>query len=97
MSPGWLQPGRRAFGLMLGLRRLLRPGVAGLGATVAAEATRRLAALRAEERGVPFPCALREAGEDDSGHGPSLLRHIGKDCRGPASNYGPSDLSPSTE
>src|SRR5262249_1805096 len=94
MSPGWLQPGRRAFGLMLRLRCLLLPGVPGLVAAIAVEATRRLAALLAEEGGVQFPAALRAAGEADSGHGPSLLRHLGKDCRGPASNYGSSYLSP---
>src|SRR5262245_20739512 len=94
MSPGWLQPGRRAFGLMLRLRCLLLPGVPGLVAAIAVEATRRVAALLAEEGGVQFPAALRAAGEADSGHGPSLLRHIGKDCRGPASNYGPSDVPP---
>jgi hypothetical protein len=78
VSACWLQAGRQAFGLMLGLRRLLCPGVAGLVAAVAVEATRRLATLLAEEGGVQFPAALRAAGEADSGHGPSLLRHIGK-------------------
>src|SRR5437868_4832845 len=63
---------------MPGLRRLLRPGVPGLVAAVAVEATRWLAALLTEEGGVQFPAALRAAGEADSGHGPSLLRHIGK-------------------
>src|SRR5262245_7315912 len=79
---------------MLGLRRRLLPGVAGLVAAVAAEATGRLAALLTEEGGVQFPAALRAAGEADSGHGPSLLRHLGKDRRGPASTYGRPDLSP---
>src|SRR5262245_17896812 len=80
---------------MLRLHRLLLPGVPGLVAAVAVEGARRLAALLTEEGGVEFPAALRAAGEADSGHGPSLLRPIGKDCRGPASNYGSSDLSPS--
>src|SRR5262245_66066354 len=79
---------------MLGLR--LSPDVPGFVAAVAVEGARRLAALLAEEGGVQFPAALRAAGEADSGHGPSLLRHIGKDRRGPASTDGPSDLSPST-
>src|SRR5262249_11875330 len=97
MSPGWLQPGRRAFGLMLRLRRLLLPGVPGLVAAVAVEATRRLAALLAEEGGVQFPAALRAAGEADSGHGPSLLRHIGSDGQAPESPHGsarPPSLPP---
>ena len=48
---------------MLGLCRLVRPGVVGLVAAVAVEATRRLAALVAEEGGMEFPAALRAAGE----------------------------------
>src|SRR5262249_17383756 len=75
-----------------GLR--LSPDVPGLVAAVAVEGARRLAAPLAEEGGMEFPAALRAAGEADSGHGPSLLRHLGKDCRGPAANYGPADLSP---
>ena len=58
MSACWLQPGSRAFGLMLRLRRLLLPGVPGLVAAVAVEATRRLAALLAEEGRMEFPAAL---------------------------------------
>src|SRR5262249_10996544 len=66
---------------MLRLRRLLFPGVPGLVAAGAVEATRRLAALLAEEGGVQSPAALRAGGAADSGHGPPPLRRSGRRAR----------------
>src|SRR6266545_1112918 len=68
----------------------LSPDVPGLVAAVAVEATRRLAALLTEKGGVQFPAALRAVGESDSGHGPSLLRHIEKRQLGAGINHGPA-------